>query len=262
MLKRCVNAVLGIAGMKLVRADCVYWKQEYLPFGVSLPHDLKRMMGSRPIDVVFDVGANLGNFARTIATEFPSAQIWCFEPFPETFAKLQATAIELSRVRSHPFGFGDRDEVRTMVSFTATEMNSCADRPMYHEYFPAAELKSTGNTIVQLRSLDSFCREVGVTHIALAKIDTEGFDLNVLRGAEGLLRGGRIRFIQTEYYRPTSSPKAGEGALSEMADYLASFDYEFVTSYTEYVDPAKRFFGAHNALFAYAPLVEPSPVQR
>ena len=48
------------------------------------------------------------------------------------------------------------------------------------------------------RSLDSYCKEVGVEFIDIVKLDTEGYELAVLQGAESLLRSGRIGMVYTE----------------------------------------------------------------
>lgn len=48
---------------------------------------------------------------------------------------------------------------------------------------------------------DEFCQENGIDHIDFLKIDTEGHDLNVLRGFGGMLTSGAISVIQFEYNR-------------------------------------------------------------
>lgn len=250
MLKEGLNSVLAAGGVKLVRANSVYWNEHTVPFGVSLVHDLRRLAGTQPIQTIFDVGANVGLFAQLMSESFPDGQIHCFEPFPDTFSKLRANVAEIRHITLHPFGFGNSEEQRTMACYQAAEMNSCAEKPMYQEYFASKELHAAGTVDIQLRTLDACRRELQMDRLDFLKVDTEGFDLNVLQGAAGWLGEGGIRFIQVEYFRPIPSATTAQGALSSLAEYLAQFRYEYVTSYTEYVDPRKRFFGAHNALFA------------
>jgi hypothetical protein len=52
---------------------------------------------------------------------------------------------------------------------------------------------------VDVVNLDDYCAQRGVDHIDLLKIDVEGFELNVLRGASRLLEGQRINAIQFEF---------------------------------------------------------------
>jgi FkbM family methyltransferase len=253
ILSTRVNSVLRLLGARIVRTDFVPWGTQAMPYGVSLPHDLRRLSADRPIRLVFDVGANRGQFALSVLNSFPDAHVWSFEPFPETFEQLQLALSDHPRLRTFRLGCGAQDGAARMTAYDCDQMNTCADHPMYLDYFRAATLRTTGSCEIELRSLDSFCDEMCVRHIDLLKIDTEGFDLEVLKGATELMRSGCIRFILTEYYRPTPSPDTTQGALSELASYLAAWNFEFVTSYTEHIDPAKRYFGAHNALFAYAP---------
>jgi len=52
--------------------------------------------------------------------------------------------------------------------------------------------------VVDCLTLDRYARDVGLEYIAAMKIDVEGAELMVLKGAEGLLRRGRIGVIQCE----------------------------------------------------------------
>lgn len=55
-----------------------------------------------------------------------------------------------------------------------------------------------GAEAVPTATLDSFCAEHGIGDVQFCKVDTEGFDLEVLRGAAGMLEQQRIDFVQVE----------------------------------------------------------------
>src|SRR5664280_2711392 len=59
-------------------------------------------------------------------------------------------------------------------------------------YWAAGDYTESRSYLVKARSIDSYCQEAQIDHIDLLKLDTEGFELNVLKGACGLLRAGRI----------------------------------------------------------------------
>jgi hypothetical protein len=93
-------------------------------------------------------------------------------------------------------------------------------------------------------------RERGIERINLLKIDTEGFDLQVLEGAQESLRDGRIDFIYLEFN--TVLPKEGTagGALAPLASFLQPFRFNLVSTYTDHLVTTGEFFSGFNALFA------------
>jgi FkbM family methyltransferase len=246
--RSAVNALLSPLGLKMVRADSLHFRPSTVPYGVSLATDLGRLAGNRPLRVIFDVGANVGQFAESAATDFPDAAVWSFEPVPATFEGLKATAARCPNIKPFPLAFGPADARQTINLYKDSTMSSLADKPIFEESFA----RPVSSVEVTVRTLDGFCKEQGVTAIDLLKVDTEGFDLQVFRGATGLLGSGAVRFLTTEFYRPLAVPGRQGGGLSEAAELLAGFGFEFVTAYTDYVIPEKRFFGVHNALFAHA----------
>jgi FkbM family methyltransferase len=247
MFKSITNAALSVFGLKLVRAGSVHFAPGSIPWGVDLWADVRRLAGDRPVRRVFDVGANEGQFAGACAGAFPAAEVWSFEPVPDTFARLQAGASAAGpRVKPFCLGLGERDETRTIKLYPHSTMNSLADRPAFED----AHSPPIGEIPVAVRSLDSFCREHQVTAIDLLKVDTEGYDLSVFRGGVGLLGSAAVRFLTTEFYRPLPIPGRVGGGLSEVTEFLAGYGFEFVAAYTDYVLPEKRYFGVHNALFA------------
>jgi FkbM family methyltransferase len=246
LLRDTLNAFLSPFRLKLIRADSLHFLRATAPYGVSLFDDLLRLCGDKPAATIFDVGANVGQFAEAAAATFPGAGIWSFEPISTSFEELKRVAGRWPRIRPFPFALGDRNETAEMKLYAHSTMNSLAHRPPFED----AHSAPIGSTQVSVRTLDEFCLQEKVTRIDLLKVDTEGFDLNVLRGGAGMLGDGAVRFVTAEFYRPTPAPGRQGGALSEVSEFLGGFDFEFVTAYTDYVMPKKRYFGVHNALFA------------
>src|SRR5688500_4768537 len=69
-------------------AGLTFMRRRSTPFGVRWLDDLAVFV--RP-DVVFDVGANVGQTAQEIVSAFPSARVFAFEPVPSTFRQLEAS---------------------------------------------------------------------------------------------------------------------------------------------------------------------------
>ena len=79
----------------------------------------------------------------------------------------------------------ENDDGSTQASLGAASVGMFTDRTVAHQ--------------VEVTTLDEFAVRHGIERIAFLKIDTEGFDVNVLRGARQLLAEGRIGPIQFEF---------------------------------------------------------------
>lgn len=153
---------------------------------------LKRL--ALPADaVIMDVGANHGQFATLARRHFPDATIYSFEPNPSSFAKLRDSAKALN-VIAIPMGCGDRPGTLQMFDSSVDAASGLAT-------FVPGVFEHEGKTPVAieatLTTIDDFCAERRIDHIGLLKIDVEGFEANVLMGAQRMLT--RTDFVQFEF---------------------------------------------------------------
>lgn len=160
-----------------------------MPWGLELSHDLARVVPEVRIATVFDVGANVGQSALDFCRAFQGATIWSFEPFEEPFRELvRATAGE--PVHCFKLAFGAEPGTASVAP----------DRQSTDSTLLGADRSATQEQleVVHVTTLDRFTEEHAINHIDLLKVDTEGFDLEVLRGAERCLRAQAILFVQVE----------------------------------------------------------------
>jgi FkbM family methyltransferase len=146
--------------------------------------------------VVFDVGANLGQYASELIERFPDRVIHSFEPSAKTILRLNETvdlALKDGRIKTHNLGFGSKAETLTLYAVD--------------DYAATASIHgSVGKSVDQLvqeqikiERLDDFCQANSIDRIAFLKIDVEGHELEVLNGAKRMLDEDRIDFIQFEF---------------------------------------------------------------
>jgi FkbM family methyltransferase len=158
---------------------------------------LAEYMQSKP-KVIFDIGGFAGDYSERILKADPSADLHVFEPNPQTFTKLVSRLSRFRGVRLVEKGVSDK--VGSMSLFTSEKypaMNSI-------HYRGGSTHKVDGKVEVEVTTVDAYCAENDITHIDLLKIDTEGNDYFVLKGAERMLREGggwdnRIRVQRTLY---------------------------------------------------------------
>jgi FkbM family methyltransferase len=142
--------------------------------------------------VVVDVGANRGDYTARLAEDgVETFDVYCFEPSPKAFADLAERFAARSRVHVHNVGLSDRNATGVLhADALGSTCSSLYDRAV----FRASEEEQ-----VHLRRLDEVCGELGITSIDLLKVDAEGHDIAVLRGAGAMLGDGRVHAIQFEH---------------------------------------------------------------
>lgn len=146
--------------------------------------------------VVFDVGAHVGAWSEAVLAINPALEVHAFEPARDNFAVLAAK--RLPQVVTNNVGLGARAEQRELYTLgTDTQLRSLYRREGLEDDYKI-ETPRTGEPVA-LITLDEYCATRGVARIDYLKIDTEGHDLQVLRGARGMLGRRAIRIIQFEY---------------------------------------------------------------
>lgn len=174
-------------------------------------------------DVFFDIGANIGLFSL-IASDLvgKKGEIYSFEPTPETFRRLteniQSNAFENIR----PIQLGLSDSQGDMF-FNVSEGGYDA----WNSFVKLDRLEENASTIkVKTDSLDSFIKDRNLASpISLIKIDVEGWELNVFKGAIELLVREDAPTLIVEFTE-TNAFAAGY-YCGELYDYIKQFGYSW-----------------------------------
>jgi len=178
----------------------------------------------RPGDVFVDVGANIGYLTAVGASLVgPKGQVHSFEPVPAYFARLKALceANPAYAIQPNNLALGERDGT--------AEIAQSADGNIGWNSMVPGMLAGEGNArhAVPVRRLDEYLAERGVARVALIKIDTEGFELPVLRGATGFLdaaaKAGALPPILCEV-APGAYPLLGS-KVADLADFMTRYGY-------------------------------------
>ncbi|MEX1190559.1 MAG: FkbM family methyltransferase [Brumimicrobium sp.] len=169
-----------------------YWfyKTKHLPVGTDLFVDLKFKV-AQPINVVFDVGANIGAVSSDFTTEFPNVKVYSFEPIESTFDLLKRNLAHLKNIKTFQIAFGEQQEKIEI------ELNPESYSPQ-NSLLNKANNTSEKTEVIDVRTIDVFVKENGIDIIDFLKIDTEGYEEKVLRGAEKTISSGKIKMIYLE----------------------------------------------------------------
>ncbi|MEQ8924874.1 MAG: FkbM family methyltransferase [Fulvivirga sp.] len=140
--------------------------------------------------IIFDVGANKGQFLKNIINSFSHYnQIHCFEPSLSAFNILAKKAEGLENVQINNLGLSNKSGKLNLyydseASVMAT-LNSRSEKKHSEE--------------VTISTIDTYCLSMNISHINYLKLDVEGFEYNVLLGAANMLAKRQIDFIQFEF---------------------------------------------------------------
>lgn len=160
-------------------------------------HFLREHLGRLENPIVFDVGANEGAYTLAVAEANPRATVYAFEPHPTTYGRLLSRISDLQGVVAVNSACGSAKGSLLLFDYAGSEGTSHAS--VYEQVMEMHGAAQTGRHTVSIISLDCFAEQNGVGRIDLLKIDTEGHELEVLKGAAGLLRAKRIGAIQFEF---------------------------------------------------------------
>lgn len=178
--KITIKKILSKVGIQVVKAPHK---------GIELGIDLQFFLPDLNIRTIFDVGANEGQSIAAYRVWFPSAKIHSFEPVASTFSVLLANVND-PKVFCHNLALGsEQGSAPIKIDKNLSGMNS-----MLGASQETGQLTET----IKVDTLDAFCEAKKIDHIDFLKIDTEGFDLEVLRGASGMLARGQISLIEIE----------------------------------------------------------------
>jgi FkbM family methyltransferase len=146
---------------------------------------------ARGAKVVFDVGANLGIYSLAALAAEPDATVHAFEPTPEIADRLRETAAlnGLARLNVHQSAASSANGYAKLNRYRG---ESGTNGGMNFIFGNADE--GDPDRVPTVR-LDDFCGDYAIDHIDLLKVDVQGHEHDVLLGAEGLIRAGKVGLI-------------------------------------------------------------------
>lgn len=162
-------------------------------------HPLARritLLESHRIDLVLDVGANVGQYGSQLREIGYTGRIVSFEPLSREFDELRGKADKDSLWEVHNFALGDKDE-KSIIHVASNSYSSSILDIMPSHINSAPNSEFVDQQEISVRTLDSVYDSVcGGAANPYLKIDTQGFEKKVLEGAEQSL--ARIATVQVE----------------------------------------------------------------
>ena len=148
--------------------------------------------------IVFDVGANIGDWSKFVLEEYSNKvfKLFAFEPSKPSFEKFKLQIDASDNVIIENIGFGDKKE----------KLEMSYEYPLQGSSGLFNEAKNFTEEI-ELTTLDNYCSENEIVEIDFLKMDVQGFEYAILKGSQKMLGGSNIRFIQFELDEPAISSR-------------------------------------------------------
>ena len=193
--------------------------QQHVLSAVQVPDD----------GIVFDVGANIGTVTLPLAQKIARGRVFAFEPAHHVFARLERNlalnpelAARVTPVQTFlSDSVGDGSDLQAIASW---RVDGSAD-----DAHPLSGGSAQDASGVPATTLDSFCTDHNVSRVDFIKIDTEGYELDVLRGGVGILETHRPPVVfEIGLYGLTERGHS----FSEFESLFASLDYMLINTKT------------------------------
>ena len=168
-------------------------KKKFMSSGIDLLHDISMDDNIEDINTVFDVGANTGQTLRLFADIFPRSTIYSFEPVYSSFRKLKKNNSHVENAKLFQIGFSDKKSRVKIYHQSDSGLNSI--KKSINK--PDINLDNSFEEIT-IDTIDSFCERNHINQIDLLKIDAEGMDLKVIKGAKALMKSHKIKYLLIE----------------------------------------------------------------
>lgn len=155
-----------------------------------------------PLDIrtIVDGGANIGDVTTDLLSRYPHAHFHCFEPSPATFSSLSGrfanhanvTCIEAALAETSgtlPFHIG-----AAQVTSSLYPRNTSGRRYFKSDFVMVESIEA------RTMSLDAYCAAAGIDTIDILKLDTQGGEYAILKGAAGLLSRQAVNILVAEFF--------------------------------------------------------------
>ena len=195
---------------------------------------LQKILNDAKVNLVYDIGANTGQFGNELRKLGYKGKIISFEPLPDAYDILckESQNDQLWDIAPRSAIGGENGDIEINIAGNSA---SSSILPMHDTHLNAAPFTaSIGITNVPLRKIDFFYNDyLKEDSILFVKIDTQGYEDNILNGGSNTLTRTKILQMElslTELYQ-------GQKLIMEMIERTQKMGFELWGLEPVFVDP-------------------------
>lgn len=223
LVKRWISSILEKFNLRLVSNH-----KGYLT-GNDLEHDLALFI-DRPSSVCIDVGANVGQTVEMFHKALLQPVIHAFEPSANTFSELEKNVANVPDLQIHRMAAGSKTETKRFKNLSNSQLSSFLT-PTDLPWLPDDEMDSLtyDEELLNVVTLDDYFSQKSISRVDILKSDTQGFELEVLKGAKRALEDGIVSLVLIEmnFFEMYS----GQANYMEIFTFLEEHGYYVVDFY-------------------------------
>ncbi len=186
--------------------------------------EIKKIFSNESQISIIDVGAHKGEYILNILKNFKVKQGYCFEPNPSVFRILQNNIKNKKNIEFINFGVSNSSgkiKFNVNIESSSSSINNLNEKSNYYKKkFYLLNFLNTSNVTkvidIEVLTLDNFMKKKGIIQIDLLKIDTEGYEMQVLKGLQDKIK--KIKLIHFEHHFDDMIMK--DYKLSNIHNYL------------------------------------------
>ena len=181
-----------------------------------------RWLNDLQIKTIIDVGANEGQFADNFIKIFPDAIIFSFEPLHETFKILEKKFEANQRIKLFNYACGEVEQETFIYHNDFSPSSSLLEiTDLHKDAFPfTAHVKKEKITI---KRLDDVMKNIVIESKLLLKIDVQGYEMSVLKGAEETLAKSDIIIIETSFQELYKN----QPMFKDIYEFLSKYNFDY-----------------------------------
>lgn len=158
--------------------------------------DQKNLLVKINVEVIFDVGANVGQTTQKYRKLFPRSKIYSFEPFSNVFNTYSINTEGDKMIHKNQIALSDNIGESSFFTHKCHYTNSLL--PISDKYKSENNYKLESKIKVKTDTLDNFCEKNNINRINILKMDVQGGEMLVLEGSKEMLSKKAIDLIYTE----------------------------------------------------------------
>lgn len=140
-----------------------------------------------PNPVIYDIGAHVGTWALLAKACLPDAEVHCFEPLTEHMDEFRHLTANVEGINLHQIALGSINGTRTINILSRSDASSfLIPGNLASEHWRITEQETRETTVVRL---DDYVQRMRIADPDIVKLDVQGYELEVLQGAERVLEG-------------------------------------------------------------------------